>query len=154
MMKTSGIAITTIHAPWANLVTSTITSTRAVVAAPSALIARARRIRPRSCGLNLRAISESQCRTIPAWLRVNETKTPMMYSWISRVVLASKAQISAMARTARITMPLEKTSLSPRLANCRGRNPSWPRIEARIGKPLKAVLAARTRIAAVKACTA
>ena len=47
-------------------------------------------------------------------------------------------------------MPLENTSRSPRRANCRGRNPSWPRIEARIGKPLKAVFAASTRIAAVK----
>ena len=51
-------------------------------------------------------------------------------------------------------MPLENTSRSPRRANCRGRKPSWPRIEARIGNPLKAVLAASTRIAAVKACTA
>ena len=50
-------------------------------------------------------------------------------------------------------MPLLKTSRSPRRANCRGRYPSPPRIEARIGKPLNAVLAARTRIAAVNAWT-
>ena len=51
-------------------------------------------------------------------------------------------------------MPLENTSRSPRRANWRGRKPSWPRIEARIGKPLNAVFAASTRIAAVNACTA
>jgi hypothetical protein len=62
-----------------------------------------------------------QCRTMPHWLSVNETNTPMMYSWINRVVLASKAQISRPASTARITMPLLNTSRSPRRCSCRGR---------------------------------
>ena len=50
-------------------------------------------------------------------------------------------------------MPLLKTSRSPRRPNWRGRYPSLPRIEARIGKPLKAVFAASTKMAAVNACT-
>ena len=51
-------------------------------------------------------------------------------------------------------MPLENTSRSPRRANWRGRKPSLARSEASTGKPLKAVLAARIRIAAVNAWTA
>ena len=50
-------------------------------------------------------------------------------------------------------MPLENTSRSPRRANWRGRKPSSAKMEARMGKPLKAVFAARTRIAAVKPWT-
>ncbi len=39
MANTNGIAMTTIQAPWVNLVISTMTRTSAVVTAPSALIA-------------------------------------------------------------------------------------------------------------------
>ena len=46
-------------------------------------------------------------------------------------------------------MPLEKASRSPRVCSCRGRNPSRARIDPSTGKPLKAVLAARTRISPV-----
>ncbi|SKF62617.1 Uncharacterised protein [Mycobacteroides abscessus subsp. abscessus] len=38
---------------------------------------------------------------------VNETKTPTTYNWISAVTEASKAKTSAIAATARVTMPLE-----------------------------------------------
>jgi hypothetical protein len=116
--------MTTIQAPWVNLVTSTMISTSPVVAAPSALMTSARRIRGPCPPRSGRRIAVSQCRTIPAWLRVKETNTPMMYSWISRVVLASNAQISRIASTERITMPLENTRRSPRRANWRGRKPS------------------------------
>jgi hypothetical protein len=64
-----------------------------------------------------------------------------MPGWL---VEASNAQIGSPVSAARMTMPLLKTSRSPRRPNCRGRYPSWPRMNARIGKPLKAVLAART----------
>ena len=88
--------MTTIYAPWVNLVTSTMTSTSAVktradaVDDPGPVHACAGR---RRVG-GVRS-SRVQCRTMPAWLRVNETNTPMMYSWMSRVVLASNAQISS-----------------------------------------------------------
>ena len=80
--------------------------------APSRLIARLR-CRPAADGGRV-ASSLVQCPTMPVWLRVKETKTPMMYSWISRVVLASNASTRAPARTASTTMPLENTSRSPR----------------------------------------
>ncbi|MBO0873861.1 MAG: hypothetical protein J2P19_10765 [Pseudonocardia sp.] len=43
---------------------------------------------------------------MPDWLTVDETNTPMMYSWVNRSVLASNAQINRHASTDRITMPL------------------------------------------------
>ena len=57
---------------------------------------------------------------MPAWLRVNPVNTPNAYSGISAVTLPSKAMISTPA-AARKMMPLENTSLSPRLAICPGR---------------------------------
>ncbi len=42
--------------------------------------------------------------------------------------------------------PLENTSRSPRLANCRGRNPSRAMNDASRGKSANAVLAARARM--------
>jgi hypothetical protein len=50
------------------------------------------------------------------------------------------------AAAARMRMPLEKASRSPRVCNWRGRKPSLARIEPSTGKPLNAVLAARMRM--------
>ena len=153
MTNTAGIAMTTIQAPWVNLVTSTTTSTSAVSAAPPPLMARARWIRRRAARSRSCARLSFQCFTMPAWDSVNDTNTPMMYSWMSRSVDALNDQISAIVSNERMMMPLLYTSRSPRRENWRGRKPSWPRMEARIGKPLNAVLAASTRIAAVNAWT-
>ena len=55
--------------------------------------------------------------------------------------------------TARMRMPFENASRSPRFANWRGMNPSRARKEATRGKSAKLVLAARIRIRVVTACT-
>jgi len=72
------IAAMAIHAPSRNLVTTTITSTVAVIAMPKELIARERIIRRRTCGSRSVWRYRFQCRIMPAWDRVNETKTPTM----------------------------------------------------------------------------
>ena len=118
--KRIGAATTTIQAPWANLVTSTITNTSAVATAPSPLTTRLRRSRDLVLLVAV-ASSRDQCRTMPAWLSVKERNTPRMYSWISRVTLASKATIRSPATRARRTIPFEKTSRSPRFASWWGR---------------------------------
>jgi len=46
--------------------------------------------------------------------------TPITYSWINRVRSASNAKIMIEETIASTTMPLEKTSRSPRFTNCRG----------------------------------
>ena len=46
-------------------------------------------------------------------------------------------------------MPLEKTSRSPRVPNCRGMKPSRARKKASRGKSANAVLAAKTKISMV-----
>ncbi|CAM5266917.1 hypothetical protein STANM309S_01434 [Streptomyces tanashiensis] len=99
--------MTTSQAPWVNLVMRTMTRTTAVRQAPKALTARRRRMSWRSAAAAGVASSRLQCLTMPAWERVKETKTPMMYSWMRRVSCASKATIRAMAASARRTMPLE-----------------------------------------------
>ena len=78
--KSSGIAMTTIQAPWVNLVTSTSDQhRRAVAAAPVTLIAWRAAHAPAARPVRAPARSSRlQCRTMPAWLRVKETKTPMM----------------------------------------------------------------------------
>ena len=58
-----------------------------------------------------------QCRTMPLWLSVNDTNTPMMYSWINLLVEASNSQINTPARAARMTMPLLNTRRSPIVRN-------------------------------------
>ena len=75
----TGIATTTIHAPLANLLISTMTRTTPVKQAPTVLIVRDRIMRRRAAlpGLVV-ASSRFQCRIIPVWLHTNETKTPMM----------------------------------------------------------------------------
>ncbi len=60
--------MSTIHAPWANSTTATITRTTAVVSAPIALSTAERR-HPGS-------LVRSHRRTIPVWLRVNDVNTP------------------------------------------------------------------------------
>ena len=58
---------------------------------------------------------------MPNWLVVNDTKTPTMYSWISRVTWASKAMIRMLAIRASVMMPLLNASRSPRVCSWRGR---------------------------------
>ena len=58
--------------------TSTITSTTAVIPSPKVLIARDRIIRRRSAGSDSVRRWRVQCRIIPSWLRLKETKTPTM----------------------------------------------------------------------------
>ena len=76
--KNTIIAMIVIQAPARNLVTSTITSTTAVIPSPNVLIARDRIIRRRSAGSLVDFSRRVQCRIIPSWLRLNETKTPTM----------------------------------------------------------------------------
>ena len=67
-----------IQAPARNLVISTITSTTAVKVRPKALMARERYIRCRAAGFFSVFRLRVQCRIMPSWLRLNETKTPTM----------------------------------------------------------------------------
>ena len=75
----TGIAITTIQAPWVNLDSITTTRTTDVMAVPRVLSAvcapccAGSRCRPRRLPQQSR-----QYTTMPAWLRVKETKTPTM----------------------------------------------------------------------------
>ncbi len=108
---------------------STTTSTIPVMAKPMLLITRERFIRRRAAGSGSVARCRFQCRTMPSWLSVKDTNTPTMYSWISRVTWASKAQISTTAPPASARIPLENASRSPRVCSWRGRNPSRARIE-------------------------
>ena len=82
---------------------------------------RDRTIRERAAGSGSVRRCRFQCLTMPSWLRVNETNTPTMYSWMRRVTWASNAQMSTIAPPARATMPLEKASRSPRVWSWRGR---------------------------------
>ena len=100
-----------------------------------------------------RRLTLCQCRTIPDCDRVNEVNTPTTYSWIRRSRLAWNTQIRIDAMMASTITPFENTSRSPRFSNCRGRKRSRARIEESRGKSWKEVLAARTRMAAVKTWT-
>jgi hypothetical protein len=115
------IARIAIHAPCVNLVMSTTTSTVEVIARPTELMTRDRFIRVRRVGSGSVRRCRVQCRTMPSWLTVKDTNTPTMYSWIRRVTCASNAQMSAIATSARVTMPLENASRSPRVWSWRGR---------------------------------
>jgi hypothetical protein len=75
--NSAGIAMVTIHAPCVNFVMSTITRTTPVNTAPVALSTCERRIDARRPAAAV-CSSVRQCRTMPHWLSVNETKTPMM----------------------------------------------------------------------------
>ncbi len=77
MTNRIGIAMQTMYAPWVNLVISTTTRTRAVSTAPIPLIARDRCMAAAVLPVAVRS-SRFQCRTIPHWLRVKDTKTPRM----------------------------------------------------------------------------
>ena len=72
------IATIAIHAPARNLVTSTTTSTVPVHRKPMVLTTRERIILRRSCGSVSVRRYRVQCRTMPIWLRVNDTNTPTM----------------------------------------------------------------------------
>ena len=76
--KNTTIATIAIQAPARNLVTSTITKTTAVMASPKVLIARERYIRRRTAGFRSVRRWRDQCRIMPSWLRLKETKTPTM----------------------------------------------------------------------------
>ena len=76
--KSTTIAAIAIHAPSRNFVTSTTTSTSPVTESPTALMTRLRTIRARADGSVSVRSSRVQCRTMPVWLRVNETNTPTM----------------------------------------------------------------------------
>ena len=67
-----------IHAPARNFVTSTMSSTVPVAMNPMVLMIRARIILRRSAGSSSVRSSRVQCRTMPIWLRVNDTNTPTM----------------------------------------------------------------------------
>ena len=56
----------------------TTTSTVAVIARPTLLITRERCIRARVLGSVSRRRCRVQCRIMPVWLIVNDTKTPTM----------------------------------------------------------------------------
>ena len=58
--------------------TSTTTSTTAVNVSPIALITRERNIRRRTAGSFSVFRCRVQCRIMPSWLRLNDTKTPTM----------------------------------------------------------------------------
>ena len=77
-MKKTTIARIVIHAPARNLVISTITSTTAVNARPKVLIIRERCMRRRAAGSRSVVRCRVQCRIIPSWLRLKDTKTPTM----------------------------------------------------------------------------
>ena len=101
MKKSTTIARIAIQAPCRNFVISTMTSTTPVTARPNALIAR-------DCASSGAALAGSvsvrssrvQCRIMPVWLSVNDTKTPTMYSWISRVTCGVEREISRIAKPA------------------------------------------------------
>ena len=86
-----------------------------------------------------------------AWERVNEMKTPSAYSGISACVSPPNTMTSPAAVPPRMRMPLEKTSRSPRVPNCRGMNPSRARKYDSLGKSANDVLAARIRMSIVTA---
>ncbi len=72
------MAATAIQAPSANLLTTTMTSTAPVTQAPTVLIVRDLIIRNRrDVSVAVRS-SRFQCRIMPVWLQVNDTKTPTM----------------------------------------------------------------------------
>ncbi len=48
------------------------------IAAPMPLMTRLRTMRARTCGLRSRVRWRVQCRTMPIWESVNDTKTPTM----------------------------------------------------------------------------
>lgn len=95
-MSTS-ITTNTIHAPCVNLVTVTMTSTDAVMSAPSALIARPRHTGPAASERS--RSTRIQRRTMPIWPSVNEMNTPMMYSWMSVVTFACAPTSSTGSRS-------------------------------------------------------
>ncbi len=100
---------------------STTTSTTPVTPAPSALMTRLRCIRRRWLRSDVVRRLRFQCRIMPIWLVVNDTNTPTMYSWISRVTWASKARMRTIAAAASARMPLLNASRSPRVCSWRGR---------------------------------
>ena len=89
-----------------NLASSTITSTVPVMVRPTPLITRERCIRLRTAGRCSVFRCRVQCRSMPSWLTVNETKTPTTYSWISAVTSALNATMSTIAKKASTRMPL------------------------------------------------
>ena len=102
----TAMAATAIQAPSANLDTTTMTSTTAVTQAPIVLIVRDLIIRSRTLASVTPRRLRFQCRIIPVWLHTNDTKTPTMYSWMSRVGDALNATMSTTAKPDSSRMPL------------------------------------------------
>ena len=76
--KKTIIARIAIQAPARNLVSSTTTRTDAVIARPKVLISRERNILRRAAWSVSVCRCRVQCRIMPSWLRLKETKTPTM----------------------------------------------------------------------------
>ena len=76
--KNTIIARIAIQAPARNLVSSTTTKTTRSSPRPKVLIARERNIRRRAAGSFSVFRCRVQCRIMPSWLRLKETKTPTM----------------------------------------------------------------------------
>src|SRR6185312_16414486 len=98
---------TTIQAPLANFVMSTMISTIEVTIAPMVFTTRERCIFLRSTGSVVVRRLRFQCRIMPVCEQTNDTNTPMMYSWSSLVGEALNTRISRIANAASNTMPLE-----------------------------------------------
>ena len=84
---------------------------------------------------------------------MKEVNTPRAYSGIIEETLARKSTMIRLAPAARPMMPLENTSLCPRLVSWRGMNESWAWKLARRGKSANEVFAARIRISVVEICS-
>ena len=76
--NSTNMASSAIQAPCGNLVTRTITSTRAVMQKPTVLMVRDLSMRRFTAGSLASFSSRPQCRTMPSWLMVKEMKTPTM----------------------------------------------------------------------------
>ena len=118
-----------------------ITATTAVTTAPTALMIWALR-QPGS-------LWRFQCTTMPACDRVNAVNTPKAYNGMILCVSAEKATSTAADVMPRKMMPLENARRSPRKLNCFGMTSSRAITEARVGRPAKAVFAARIKIITV-----
>ena len=108
MTTITGISTAGIHAPLENFETTTTTATIPVSTVPRQLID--------APTFQRGSRSRKWWTTIPAWLNVKPVNTPKAYNGISAVTLPSKATIRTPAAAARKMIPLENTSLSPRLA--------------------------------------
>ena len=145
--KKTPIARIAIQAPARNLVISTMTSTTAVNARPMVLISRERIIRRRAAGSVSVRRCRVQCRIMPELAEVERDEDARRCragsaGWSRRRRPGSGRSPSRPGRRCRCCRPAGRRGSRA----ARGAKPSWARIEPSTGKPLKAVLAASTRI--------